>query len=295
MLLIDAVPRLAPVLPEGAARTAEALLRASGAVGTRHLDVMRRPQTVRFYRFAERLLGRGQLLWFAVRKRWFSQTVDRAVDEGCRQLLVLGAGFDPLAVMAAIRHPGVRCIEVDAPATAEPKRRGIERAGLARPNHQVVSADLSVTPLEQALARAAWDRTEVSIVVAEGLLMYLDPAAVRSFFVGVRACTGTGSRLAFSAIGVDDRGRPRVGFGGGGLNRVIQATLAVVGEAMRWGLDPSAVPGFLADARFRPLEQPSSESLRQRFLLPVGLGDEPLSPYEHLVLAERAQGETVDA
>jgi hypothetical protein len=56
---------------------------------------------------------------------------------------------------------------------------------------------------------------------------------------------------------------------------------------MRWGIDPSGVPGFLADVGFRPLEQPSPESLRQRFLEPVGLADEPLSPYEHLVLSER--------
>jgi methyltransferase (TIGR00027 family) len=290
MLLIDAVPRLAPVLPEDAARTADALLRASGAVPARHLDLMRRPHTIRFYELAERLLGRGQLLWFAVRKRWVSEAVDQALRDGCRQLLVVGAGFDPFAVMVATRHPGVRCIEVDAPATAEPKCRGIERAGLAQANHQVVSADLSVTPLDQALASTGWERAEPSIVVAEGVLMYLDPAAVRAFFVGVRACTGTRSRLAFSAVGVDERGRARVGFGGGVLNRFIQATLALAGEAMRWGIDPSAVPGFLADVRFRPLEQPSLESLRRRFLRPAGLGDEPLSPYEHLVLAERSPG-----
>ena len=286
MLLIDAVPRLAPVLPENAARTADALLRASGAVSARQLDLMRRPRTVRFYELAERLLGRGQLLWFAVRKRWVSEAVDQALRDGCRQLLVVGAGFDPFAVMVATRHPDVPCIEIDAPATARPKRRGIERAGLAQPNHQVVSADLSVRPLDQALASAGWDRTEPSIVVAEGLLMYLDRAAVHAFFVAVRACTGTRSRLAFSAVGVDERGKPRVGFGGGVLNRSIQAILALAGEAMHWGIAPSAVPDFLADVRFRPLEQPSLGSLRNRFLQPVGLGDEPLSPYEHLVLAE---------
>jgi methyltransferase (TIGR00027 family) len=290
MLLIDAVPRLAPVLPESAARTADALLRASGAVPTRHLDLMRQPQTIRFYEFAERLMGRGQLLWFAVRKRWVSEAVHQALREGCRQLLVVGAGFDPFAVMVATRHPDVRCIEVDAPGTATPKCRGIERARLGQPNHLVVSADLSVTPLDQALGSAGWDRAEPSIVIAEGLLMYLDPAAVHAFLVGVRACTGTGSRLAFSAVGVDERGRPRVGFADGVLNRLIQATLALAGEPMRWGIDPSAVPGFLAGVGFRPIEQPSLESLRQRFLTPAGLGAEPLSPYEHLVLAERSAG-----
>jgi O-methyltransferase involved in polyketide biosynthesis len=95
------------VLPSDAAATAEAILRASGAVRARHLDMMRRPGTARFYRLAERWLGQGQLLWFAVRKRWSAEAVEQAIQDGARQLLVVGAGFDPLAVLVAQRHPEV--------------------------------------------------------------------------------------------------------------------------------------------------------------------------------------------
>ncbi len=95
------------MLPSDAAATAEAILRASGAVRARHLDMMRRPGTARFYRLAERWLGQGQLLWFAVRKRWSAEAVEQAIQDGARQLLVVGAGFDPLAVLVAQRHPEV--------------------------------------------------------------------------------------------------------------------------------------------------------------------------------------------
>jgi methyltransferase (TIGR00027 family) len=287
LLLIDTVPRLAPVLPEGAARTAEALMRASGAVPVRHLDAMRRPASVRLYEAAEGLLGRGQLLWFAIRKRWMHEAVEQALRDGCRQLLVVGAGFDPLAVMVAARHAEVRCVELDAPATAEPKRRGVDAAGLARPNHQVVSADLASTALDRALAPAGWRASERSVVVAEGLLMYLPPDAVGSLFAQVRACVAPGSRVAFSTVGVDERGRPRLDFGGGLLNRAIRSALALAGEPLRWGLEPAAVPAFLDAHGFRALDLPGPDGLRARFLTPAGLADEPLAAYEHLVLAGR--------
>jgi hypothetical protein len=35
------------------------------------------------------------------------------------------------------------------------------------------------------------------------------------------------------------------------------------------------------------LEQPTPDDLRERFLTRLGLADEPLTAYEHLVLAER--------
>jgi methyltransferase (TIGR00027 family) len=280
------VPRLAPVLPPGAAAVAEAILRASGAVRRRDVELLRTRLTVRFYEAAERLLGRGQLLWFGVRKRWMSEVVEQAIAEGARQVLVVGAGFDPLAVSVARRHPDVTCIEVDAPATAEPKRAGIQGGGLACPNHAVLAADLAKKPLEVLLAAAGWRADIRSVVVAEGLLMYLAPAQVSAFFAQVRACTGPGSRLAFSSMDADAEGQPRLLFAGRLLGRAIRSALRLAGEPLRWGIAPSAVAPFLTTAGYRVLDQPTPRMLRERFLTPHGLAEEPLAPYEHLVLAE---------
>ncbi|MFP2931601.1 class I SAM-dependent methyltransferase [Pyxidicoccus sp. 3LG] len=286
MLLLDSVPRLAPVLPPGAAAAAEAILRASGAVRRRDVELLRTRLTVRFYEAAERLLGRGQLLWFGVRKRWMREVVEQAIAEGARQVLVVGAGFDPLAVSVARRHPDVTCVEVDAPATAEPKRAGIQGGGLACPNHVVLAADLAKKPLEVLLGAAGWRADVRSVVVAEGLLMYLAPAQVSAFLAQVRACTSPGSWLAFSSMDSDEEGQPRLLFAGSLLGRAIRSALRLAGEPLRWGIAPSAVPPFLTTAGYRVLDQPTPQMLRERFLTPHGLAEEPLAPYEHLVLAE---------
>jgi len=222
MVLLDAVPRLRGVLPAGAGAAIESILLGSGAVRPALVTQMRSRGTMRVYEGAEAALGRGQLLWFGVRKRWMAETVQAALRDGAKQLVVVGAGFDPLAALVARASPDVLCIEIDQPSTALPKRRGIEHAGLGSPNHIVCSADLSTTSLGEALESTPWQRNVSTIVVAEGLLMYLEPASVDRFLAQVRDGLAPGSRLAFSAMDVDDRGRPTVKVGGGTFGRLVR-------------------------------------------------------------------------
>jgi len=285
MVLLDAVPRLRGVLPTGAAAAIESILLGSGMVRAALVTKMRSRVTVRAYEGSEAILGRGQLLWFAVRKRWMAETVQAALRDGAKQLVVVGAGFDPLAALVARSSPHVLCIEIDQPSTALPKRRGVEHAGLGSPNHVICAADLSTTSLDEALDATPWRRDVSTIVVAEGLLMYLEPASLDRFLAQVRDGLAPGSRLAFSTMDVDDRGRPTVKVGGGTLGRLMRVALRIAGEPLRWGIAPGEVPEFLAARGFHVLEQASVDDLKARFLAPAGLPNEPLANYEHLVLA----------
>ncbi|MDI1443063.1 SAM-dependent methyltransferase [Polyangium sp. 6x1] len=282
LLLIDSVPRFAGLLPADAATTAEAILRASGAIPRRDIDMMRAPWTQRFYEMAEVLTARGQLLWFGLRKRWMADAVEEAIAAGATQLLVVGAGFDPLATMVARRHPEVTCVEVDAPATAGPKRAGVLGAGLERTNLHLCAADLSKRSLGEVLRETPWRSDARSVVVAEGLLMYLDAKDVKAFFRTVHAHTGKGSRVAFSYLNGDDAGRPRLGT----LDWLIRTSLRLAGERMRWGIRPERLPGFVEEAGFSLVEHVDMEAMRKKYLAPIGLPEEPLAPYEYLALVE---------
>jgi methyltransferase (TIGR00027 family) len=284
MVLLGAQPRLADALPQGAASAVEAILLASGAIHPSHVTMMRRPGAWRMVRVVEALTGRGQLLWFGVRKRFVADAVLAAIAGGATQLLVVGAGFDPLAALVARRHPHVTCVEVDAPATAEPKRAGLGGADLLRSNLHVVAADLSHQSLADVLP-PAWRRDARTVVVAEGLLMYLDVAPVRQFFAAVRRLTGPGSRLAFTLADADERGDPRLLIP---LDRIVRPLLRLAGEALRWGIQPTALPAFLTEQGYRLLDQPDTAELRRRYLAPLGLPDEPLQPADYLALAELA-------
>ena len=72
---------------------------------------------------AERATIPGLMLHFILRKRWIEDAVRGALARGCRQVVVLGAGFDTLAARLAPQFPAVRFIEIDHPATQAVKRR----------------------------------------------------------------------------------------------------------------------------------------------------------------------------
>ncbi len=287
MILLDSIPRLRGLLPPGAADMVERLLHASGAVRPGEISMMRRPWVRRFMGVVERLTTRGQVLWFGMRKRYMADAVDAAIADGATQLLVVGAGFDPLAALIARRHPHVLCVEIDAPATAEPKRVGLQGAGAARDNLHVLAVDVAERSIADALRLTPWRCDLRSVVVAEGLLMYLDIEHVRAFFTTVRAVTGPGSRVVFSCVdgGGADGSEPRLMVP---MDRLIRFTLRLAGETMRWGVRPPALPDFLAALGFRLLEQPDLETLRRRYLAPLDVPDEPLQPYDYLALAEVA-------
>ncbi|MDC3954384.1 class I SAM-dependent methyltransferase [Polyangium jinanense] len=285
LILIDAVPRFAGLLPADAATTVEAILRASGAVGRRQIDMMRAPWTQRFYEIAEAWTARGQLIWFGLRKRWMADAVEEAIAAGATQLLVVGAGFDPLATIVARRHPEVTCVEIDAPATAAPKRAGVRGAGFERTNLHICAADLSKRSLGEILRATPWRSDARSVVVAEGLLMYLDVKDVKAFFRAVHEHTGPGSRVAFSHVDGDDAGRPHLGT----LDWLIRTSLRFAGEQMRWGIRPEQLPAFVKEAGFLVVEQADGEALRKEYLAPIGLPEEPVAAYEVLALVERAE------
>lgn len=283
MLLLDAQPRLAGLLPAGAAAVIEPLLRASGAVSPRLITMMRRPSALRFARAMEAVTSRGQLAWFGLRKRFMFEAVIAAIADGATQLLVVGAGFDPLAALIAREHPQVLCVELDTPATADPKRIGLSGSGAARDNLHVVGVDLATRSIADALRPLPWRPDARSVIVAEGLLMYLDRAAVREFFKMMRQIAGPGSRLAFSCVTADDAGDPRLPVS---MDWLVRAALRLAGEPIQWGIRPAALPAYLAELGLRLLDQPDLDLLRQRHLVPLGLADEPVQPYEYLALAE---------
>ena len=116
IVLLDADPRLRVVLPEARGTTTEAVLKGSGALPCWQVSMMRRRSVQRFARGSEWVTGRGQILWFGLRKRWISDRVDAAIAAGARQVLVVGAGFDTLAAQIVARNPDVLAIETDAAA-----------------------------------------------------------------------------------------------------------------------------------------------------------------------------------
>jgi methyltransferase (TIGR00027 family) len=222
----------------------------------------------RWFRSAARLLERlalpGITLHYVLRKRYLEDVARRSIREGCRQVVVLGAGFDALALALHLEFPEVLFCEIDHPATQRVKRRALEgRWELPGKKLHFLPADLSRRMLEACLAGCPdFDPAERTLFIAEGLLMYLTPDEVERLFGSVCQCGGPGSRFAFTFMERQPDGRP--GFRA--ASRGVGLWLRLQREPFRWGIAREELPDYLAASGLTLRELAGSETLRDRYL-----------------------------
>lgn len=193
-------------LPPDLVEITERLLLASGSpgYGPGLMRMSKQRWMIRVYQFQDRMMP-GQWEGFGHRKVFMNQQVEAAIEQGARQVLVLGAGFDTLCLRLAPKYPQVRFVEIDHPSTSVAKARGIEKVG--QPENMIqIAADLGERSLPKVLSEDGhWDASQRSVIVAEGLFQYLTDEEVRGLLTDAAACTSPGSRIAFSHAIPGDR------------------------------------------------------------------------------------------
>ena len=113
-----------------------------------------------------------------------------------------------------------------------------------RKNLRLVAEDLGKRKLSDVLKNdKSWDLSAQTVIIAEGLVMYLSPEAVRDLFCQCAAFVGGGSRIAFSYIPAGADGRPDAGRWTG-LMLYLQK---VAGESWEWSIRPEELGQFLEE------------------------------------------------
>lgn len=280
--LVAVDSRVREVLPPGLAEANERLLLETGLAKPWMFRLYRKPWFQRFAHWMGRQTVPGQMMTLPIRKRFMDEGVRNAIDGGAHQLLVVGAGFDTLALRIASELPDVSCFEIDHPATQSSKRAAIETLKLGRPNLQLVGVDLAERGLAAELDRIDRFRREAkSVTVAEGVLMYLRESDVIAFFEGLHASVARGSTLLFTHLRTDESGKLHTGKHTG----LMRASLRLLGEPLQWGIGRDELGDFLKPRGYRLEEAPTPEELRARYLVPVGLGHERVGDFELLASA----------
>jgi methyltransferase (TIGR00027 family) len=230
------------VLPVGIVDATERLLVASGAASERVVRWHRWPKMVSIYEAFDWMMP-GQFEAFAHRKAFCEQQVRDGIDAGATQILVLGAGYETMGWRLAPNFPDVNFFEIDHPATARLKAKGINEMG-QYDNLHLISEDLSKRKLVDVLkSHKSWDQEAQTVIIAEALLMYLPPQAVYELFRQCDSISGNGSRIAFTYIGKRPDGRPDAGRCTGFL----LWTLKVYGESWLWIIQPEHIGRVLEE------------------------------------------------
>ena len=231
----------------------------------------------------ERATIPGIKLHYALRKRYLEEIARDALRDGFRQLVVIGAGFDTLALRLHEESSETKFFEIDHPATQRVKKRVVETHHQPESNLQFISLDLAQGSLEGSLlASADYSPHLDTLFVAEGLLMYLAPAEIDLILHFIRSHSGANSRFAFTFMETQSDGR--IGFRES--SRAVDAWLRLRGETFKWGSTRARIGDFLAARGFAVREIITSETLRNKYLLSEKMRQLSLADGECICVSE---------
>jgi len=258
--LLSRNPRFCQLIPPEAAELSERFVMAASGGGTRFMNALRWPWFRAAAFLIERLVLPGIQVHYALRKRLIEELVRQRLEDGARQVIVLGAGVDTLAYRLHREFPEVIFIEVDHPATQRVKVDVL--AGAVGSNLAVLPLDISTQDSREALVKCPDFRPDAdTLLIAEGLLMYLEASAVDRIMRMTAEHPGS-SAIIFTFM--EPRPDGRVAFQHSG--KLVDWWLRRRGEPFRWGVRREELSGFLA-ARGLVLQLVATpDELRRRYL-----------------------------
>jgi methyltransferase (TIGR00027 family) len=224
----------------------------------------------------ERMTIPGILLHYTLRKKCIRELVRAALANGVAQVVILGAGFDPLSSELQREFSTALFWEIDHPATQRHKVRACSEIGIERVHFVVV--DLSAAVLDQeALISSGFDPAKRTFWIAEGLLMYFPADIVSSLMKTLSTLSAPGSELAFTFMEKQADGRIRFYS----QTKLVDSWLRRRGEPFLWGTTRSELADIVSP--WRVIRIFDHEDLRQ---MRSSCADEPIARGEVICLAE---------
>ncbi len=227
-------------------------------------------------RLIERSTIPGILLHYVLRKKCINGLVRSALANGVAQVVILGAGFDPLSSELQGEFPTARFWEIDHPATQSHKVRAWPEIGIE--GVHFVAVDLSAAGLDgETLIGSGFDPAKRTFWIAEGLLMYF-PADVVSYLIRtLSSLSAPGSQFAFTFM--EKHRDADIRFGS--QTKLVTWWLRTRGEPFLWGATRSELAEFVRP--WRVIRFFDHDDLRK---IESGFADETIARGEVICLAE---------
>ena len=226
-------------------------------------------------RLIERLTIPGILVHYALRKKCIRQLARLGLANGVTQVVILGAGFDPLSSELQQEFSAVEFWEIDHPATQRHKVRACSEIRIERVHF--VAVDLSTAGLEtEALISSGFDPAKRTFWIAEGLLMYFPAEIVSSLMKTLSSLSAPGTELALTFMEQQRDGQIRFDS----QTKLVDSWLRRRGEPFLWGTRRNELAEFMRP--WRVIRFFDHNDLRR---MESGLADETIARGEVICLA----------
>jgi methyltransferase (TIGR00027 family) len=200
--------------------------------------------------------------WIVGRTRYIDDLVKAEIQEGTKQLVMLGAGYDTRAYRLQEIEELVKVLEVDHLSTLKFKVAKVRIAIRSFPRNLVyVPIDFSVHRLEAKLAPEIYDRALRTLFIWEGVTMYLTAEAVDQTLASIAGNSGEGSSVVFDYIfesvvdGTCDLTEAKK----------LRWTTARMHEPLLFGIREDGIKGFLSSRGFDLVQNLDGKSLKEAY------------------------------
>ena len=204
----------------------------------------------------------GSLGGFLCRGRFIDDVLQKSLETGIDQVVILGAGFDSRAYrIAGIEE--VRVFEVDLPGARKLKQQRLEKVfGTVPQNVTLVGMDFERQELNEVLESVGFQRYKRTFFIWEGVTQYLTAEAVDKTFDLIWQMSGPGSALVFSWVrrGIID---------GTDCPEWLQRFLPLakrLGSPWLFGLEANELEQFLVDRGFELMDDVGAAEYEDRYL-----------------------------
>ncbi|MBF0498303.1 MAG: class I SAM-dependent methyltransferase [Deltaproteobacteria bacterium] len=217
------------------------------------------------------------------RARFAEDSLEKAIDQGVRQYVLLGAGLDTFALRRADLLDKIQVIEVDHPATQAVKRQRLSVMGfLAPPSLQFIAVDFSQENLPHALSRSSFNSEIPAFFSWLGVTYYLERENLFQVLHSLSQTAAPHSQVAFDYMDIEafdpDTATPRV--------KDLRNKVRLLGEPMKTGLDPRTLEKDLRQVGWKLLQNLSPNDI-EKIYFQEGTEGFRAGKHIHLALAVR--------
>jgi methyltransferase (TIGR00027 family) len=193
--------------------------------------------------------------YLAARTTFFDRVVVRALEGGMKQVVIAGAGYDARSLRYA--KPGVRWFEIDHPDTQEDKRERLARLGIDATHITFVPVDFTTDDVATAIAATSHDSHEPSLILCEGVAVYLELPVLETLLRGLRAIAAPRSRFVMTlSLSSDDPDLLQ-------RREMFQNAVASVGEPARTVLTVDGAAALLEETGWQATSAEGQERARR--------------------------------
>ena len=188
----------------------------------------------------------------------------KELKAGVKQVVIMGAGYDTRAFRFYKDFPKVRFFEVDLPVMVDDKKKRVESKLSDLPkNVAYAPIDFNTQDLGQVLAKVGYQKGQKTLFIWEGVVMYLDAAAVESTLQFIAKNSAAGSSVVFDFL------PPSVVEGTYTKDPYavqVADTVRGFGEPFTFGINPDESGAFLKKQGLKQVSNIGHDDMVKRYL-----------------------------